>query len=114
MLGRYTTGASTERARRDFIEAPQTHKIPSDSGNLAGILGLEPRLTGPEPVVLPITPYPTVLLVFGPAAALVSQRLRAEEKPYTRGSERSKTFKASGRTRFETPIRRAAQIDSPR
>src|SRR6478736_2152768 len=25
---------------------------------LAGVLGLEPRLTGPEPVGLPITPYP--------------------------------------------------------
>src|SRR3990170_4089671 len=24
----------------------------------AGVLGLEPRLTGPEPVGLPITPYP--------------------------------------------------------
>ena len=64
--------------------------------------------------MLPITPYPTVLLVLGPVAAGFSHGLRAEEKPYTRGSERSKTFKASGRTRFETPIRRAAQIDSPR
>ena len=68
--------------------------------------------------MLPITPYPTVLLVFGPAAALVStmvnQGLRAEEKPYTRGSERSKTFATPGSTRFETPIFRAAQTESPR
>ena len=83
-------------------------------GDLAGILGLEPRLTEPESVVLPITPYPTVLLVFGPVATLVSQGLRAEEKPYTRGSERSKTFRAPGCTWFEMPILRAAQIDSPR
>src|SRR6476661_6644186 len=26
--------------------------------DLAGVLGLEPRTTGPEPAVLPITPYP--------------------------------------------------------
>src|ERR1700691_5020117 len=29
------------------------------STELAGVPGLEPRLTGPEPVGLPITPYPT-------------------------------------------------------
>src|SRR6516165_2164550 len=29
------------------------------SAELAGVPGLEPRLTGPEPVGLPITPYPT-------------------------------------------------------
>jgi hypothetical protein len=34
------------------------NKIPAVAGILAGVLGLEPRLTGPEPVVLPITPYP--------------------------------------------------------
>src|SRR5580658_10100726 len=28
------------------------------STELAGVPGLEPRLTGPEPVGLPITPYP--------------------------------------------------------
>jgi len=28
------------------------------TGLIAGVLGLEPRLTGPEPVGLPITPYP--------------------------------------------------------
>ena len=72
--------------------------------------------------MLPITPYPTVLLVFGPAAALVSaqvsvrvnQGLRAEEKPYTRRSEPSKTFGAPAATVFDTPIRRAAQMASPR
>ena len=36
----------------------RTHKIPAWAGIFAGVLGLEPRLTGPEPVVLPITPYP--------------------------------------------------------
>src|SRR3954447_7043552 len=40
-------------------------KSPPGGGDLAGILGLEPRITGPEPVVLPITPYPTDLPVFG-------------------------------------------------
>src|SRR3954452_18399810 len=38
---------------------PQTQQIPARGRDLAGVLGLEPRLTGPEPVVLPITPYPT-------------------------------------------------------
>lgn len=37
-------------------------KLASDQrarcNNLAGVPGLEPRLTGPEPVGLPITPYP--------------------------------------------------------
>src|SRR3954449_11651090 len=90
----------------------RTKSRPLRTAIFAGVLGLEPRLTGPEPVVLPITPYPTVLVVFGPAATLVSQGHRAEEKPYTRGSERSKTFATPGATRWETPIRRAAQIDS--
>jgi hypothetical protein len=46
VLGRYTTGPSSRRLsiRADCL--------------LAGVLGLEPRLTGPEPVGLPITPYP--------------------------------------------------------
>src|SRR4051794_25122041 len=100
---------------RNFTWKPlrRTNRRPLD-GDLAGILGLEPRLTGPEPVVLPITPYPTVLLVFGPAAEVVSHRRRTDEKPYTRGSERSKTLTDPRSTRFETPRRRAAQIERPR
>jgi hypothetical protein len=63
--------------------------------------------------VLPITPYPTDLLVFGPAAEVIFHRRRAEEKPYTRGSEASNSFGARS-TAVEIPIRRAAQIDSAR
>jgi hypothetical protein len=113
VLGRYTTGASNNLRNSTWEPLRRANRRPLD-GDLAGILGLEPRLTEPESVVLPITPYPTVLLVFGPAATLVSQGLRAEEKPYTRGSERSKTFKVCGCTLFEMPIRRAAQIERPR
>jgi hypothetical protein len=102
-----------------YLAVPQTCQsrplIISWGRDLAGLLGLEPRLTGPEPVVLPITPYPTVLLVFGPGAEVVSHRLRAGEKPYTRGSEPSKTDRAESRsTEVAMPIRRAAQIASAR
>src|SRR6266508_2682736 len=49
---RIRTGATALRGRR-----PR----PLDDGarRLAGVPGLEPRLTGPEPVGLPITPHPT-------------------------------------------------------
>ena len=30
---------------------------------IVGILGLEPKMTGPESVVLPITPYPNIYLL---------------------------------------------------
>ena len=102
-----------------YLGVPQTCQSPPFStaagGDFAGILGLEPRLTGPEPVVLPITPYPTVLLVFGPVATVVSHRLRAGEKPYTRRSEPSKTFRTDPlSTARAIPSRRAAQIASAR
>ena len=45
--------------------------------DLAGILGLEPRITGPEPVVLPITPYPTGSTRF---SALPSVVVRSREE----------------------------------
>ena len=133
---RIRTGATALRGRRarplhnggsHCVEQPaelylgvsQTCQSPPFStaagGDFAGILGLEPRLTGPEPVVLPITPYPTVLLVFGPVAMVVSHRLRAGEKPYTRRSEASKTFRTDPlSTARAIPSRRAAQIASAR
>ena len=37
-------------------------------GCFAGVPGLEPRLTEPESVVLPITPYPTGCPFLGPRA----------------------------------------------
>ncbi len=63
--------------------------------------------------MLPITPYPTVLLVFGPVSARSFHGHRAGEKPYTRGSEPSKTF-GSLPTVVAIPIRRATQIASAR
>src|SRR3954454_5164478 len=49
----------------------RTKSRPLRTAIFAGILGLEPRLTGPEPVVLPITPYPTDLLVHALSAEAV-------------------------------------------
>ena len=56
MLGHYTTGAwlLLNRADETLAFVDQGSQI----AVLAGVLGLEPRLTGPEPVGLPITPYP--------------------------------------------------------
>ncbi|MDX6372026.1 MAG: hypothetical protein QOD98_1014 [Nocardioidaceae bacterium] len=97
------------------MDVPIAASVINRGGDFAGILGLEPRLTGPEPVVLPITPYPTALLVYGPVFTVVSHRLRAGEKPYTRGSEASKTFPVEPRsTARAMPIRRAAHIASAR
>src|ERR1700722_3772554 len=39
-------------------EQARTSGTSALSAELAGVPGLEPRLTGPEPVGLPITPYP--------------------------------------------------------
>ena len=63
--------------------------------------------------MLPITPYPTDSLVFGPASATYVRGPRAGEKPYTRGSEPSKTFGPLP-TVVAMPIRRATQIASAR
>src|SRR6478735_3542940 len=50
-----TNGAGRHRARR----AAQGRRYRTAWTDLtAGVPGLEPRLTGPEPVGLPITPYP--------------------------------------------------------
>ena len=89
---RIRTGATALRGRRarplhnggmllceqpgNLIGAGLSHKIAGPVANLgdrdlAGILGLEPRLTGPEPVVLPITPYPTELPVLCRSAEAV-------------------------------------------
>ena len=38
---------------------PRQNATNSTDRAVAGVPGLEPRLTGPEPVGLPITPYPT-------------------------------------------------------
>jgi hypothetical protein len=58
---------------------PRRHLVP------AGVPGLEPRLTGPEPVGLPITPYPNGIEPSGPVrprsladSARVSQPIRRE------------------------------------
>ncbi len=40
----------------EWMRSPEGHS----RSLIAGVLGLEPRLTGPEPVGLPITPYPMV------------------------------------------------------
>jgi hypothetical protein len=43
----------------DQATEPTNRSIAQRIGtSVAGVLGLEPRLTGPEPVGLPITPYP--------------------------------------------------------
>src|SRR3954468_11729683 len=56
-LERAACQATTQRGqeRRNCIDSSgyASNRVP-----LAGVLGLEPRLTGPEPVGLPITPYP--------------------------------------------------------
>ena len=83
----------------DSDQIPGLHTA-GDPG-LAGILGLEPRLTGPEPVVLPITPYPKG---DGPLAEPVGGPSRAEQKPYTRASRAAKT---AGSVRRLRPISRA-------
>ena len=47
--------------RQSLTGQAGTARLPSTGGRavwLAGVPGLEPRLTGPEPVGLPITPYP--------------------------------------------------------
>src|ERR1039457_7631471 len=47
------------------------------SALLAGVPGLEPRLTGPEPVGLPITPYPMGSSHRGPGAPVQCSRTAA-------------------------------------
>ena len=63
MLGRYTTGPlASVRPTQQADQAPEAYQLHCHSSErdcrAAGVLGLEPRLTGPEPVGLPITPYP--------------------------------------------------------
>src|SRR5579863_8437655 len=53
---RIRTGVTALRGRRPRpLDDGAVHGIDTT----AGVPGLEPRLTGPEPVGLPITPYPT-------------------------------------------------------
>ena len=51
ILLRFQIGGPAETFRFELLLAAQTR---------AGIPGLEPRMTEPETVVLPITPYPNV------------------------------------------------------
>ena len=62
-------------------------------GGSAGVLGLEPRTTGPEPAVLPITPYPMGVSVRPPCDRPdhhVSP-CRTDPERYTRGGGTAKT-----------------------
>src|SRR5262249_15445697 len=55
-------------------------RVPEDiraTSNAAGVPGLEPRLTGPEPVGLPITPYPMGSGQRGPDAPVQCSRSTA-------------------------------------
>ncbi len=56
MLGRYTTGPRHASVQRTHVRGGNGTDVPDHF--TAGVPGLEPRLTGPEPVGLPITPYP--------------------------------------------------------
>ena len=105
MLGRYTTGAKLSwTAFETLAKAVVTDQIPGSRGreirDLAGILGLEPRLTGPEPVVLPITPYPNG----GGLSAALTMAPEGRAKPYTRRSGAAKT---AGSVRVVRPSCRA-------
>jgi hypothetical protein len=68
-------GALAEDQHRN--ETAEAYQLPlsygeSESLCLAGVLGLEPRLTEPESVGLPITLYPTGLAA-GPVAPALAQ-----------------------------------------
>ena len=52
---------------------------PSPGSQAAGVPGLEPRLTGPEPVGLPITPYPNGIGPAGPDPPTQSSGLRSRQ-----------------------------------
>src|SRR3954468_13879950 len=86
----------------------RTKSRPLRTAIFAGVLGLEPRLTGPEPVVLPITPYPTDARPSRHVDALSAGTCGsgpAGEKPYTRLGGASKT---RAPVVVERPIRRAS------
>src|SRR5690625_4970268 len=59
---------------------------------IAGVLGLEPRLTGPEPVGLPITPYPMGTAHCEPGADFTGRRCTRPN----RGSHRPRVDCAPG------------------
>ena len=66
MLGRYTTGAYTLLGPWASLASEHSTRCSEEirpavlalAAGTAGVPGLEPRLTEPESVVLPITPYP--------------------------------------------------------
>src|ERR1700722_13216050 len=76
-------------------EQARTSGTSALSAELAGVPGLEPRLTGPEPVGLPITPYPNGI---APGGRMRSRSLADS----ARGSQHAKLTAArrrSGRPR---------------
>src|SRR3954463_9878677 len=84
---------------------------------LAGVLGLEPRLTGPEPVGLPITPYP--MGSAHPESLWASGR--TEGQRYTnalaatnRGGVTYAVGATGGAVLLRSPIRRATKSTSTR
>ena len=71
------------------------------SSRSAGVPGLEPRITEPESVVLPITPYPKGFHLSRLAAEAAGSNLHAHPAP----------TKSSGGDDRHTPIR--TSVDSP-
>ena len=63
MLGHYTTGPNDRLGNRNATNS----RGKCGSGDMAGVPGLEPRLTEPETVGLPITPYPNSRNATGPS-----------------------------------------------
>src|SRR4051794_20924169 len=77
---------------------------------LAGVLGLEPRLTGPEPVGLPITPYPMGWArptSAWPAGRTEGQRYTNASTPTNRGGVTYAVWATGGAVLLRRPIRRA-------
>ena len=124
MLGRYTTGAparslrirTPDRIRTGATALRGQRARPLHNGGLhsercAGVPGLEPRLTEPESVVLPITPYPTktqppVEVLFGlrlPAPAFRPARAAQEEHYRMPGAVPKSNTATCGSVRWVTP-----------
>src|SRR5690625_3241718 len=94
---RIRTGATALRGRRarplhNGAKSEQNITGWTGMSQIAGVLGLEPRLTGPEPVGLPITPYPMGTAHCEPGADFTGRRCTRPN----RGSHRPRVDRAPG------------------
>src|SRR5438552_739865 len=74
------------------------------SAHAAGVPGLEPRLTGPEPVGLPITPYPMGSSPAGPVRLSSLAEPREYLQPSRRGPLPPPRPPSSGPGHYLVPV----------